>query len=1295
MIPRRNTLGKSAQRQLTFSNCFGAGRIPRDEWPDDALDRRAKEMLYRSLNVGTTVAFVGAGLSAGVGYPDWKQLVRLAIDEMRKNSPQGNGGGSGNAAIPTSEIDALNNFLEKPGAEATTKYMFVLGEVKRLYELLQLGSSFPVLISEAMANPNRNLCGPGALRGTYETHPFAALCGLPITRFVTTNYDCELELQLAQPVQHPVGENNVHRRGFGWTEGGYLVSAPGTGLTDGALIEPCSWALEAGHSFTQLKSDTDRLAEFVLASRRAKGEELIFHCHGRCDIPGSMILTEEDYQNWYLERVDREKLAFQHTIELLLGSNPILFLGYGFKDADLLRSLRMFSASEPQYKDSRQLFVAIPKFELIDPISLDMRARFSRYGAHVIPFEVTTTGGGAGPQPHDRTEGLVRFMNDLRKGWCEWQTAWIQKPCFREYLTPRSEEAILWHYGFWSGGNGNGDDNFDDGTIKADIEWLREQVATGPSSSPFAPCFVLLGGGGSGKSHRAVKLLRDYVENGKKEFEDWRGVFWSSYYADDWLTGIDATNEHLYGALNGGNKPTVEEWTTWPRLRKLAYVLKHSKAVLVFDGFERVLMPTGEADIGKTYNSQVRRFLEVIAAPRQGAAVILTSRLWPMELGNLKLARHEEEKRRNWSGGGRHIGNDVGSDSAGHHAPQGTPAASALSCTTTRTDALDPPKAHLLTVGPIRAANLGKQPHLQSLCSLLAGHAYALAIAGKALSNWNENDRGERIRELERRLQRAGPGERASRMIIAAIDEFDEDLKRKTPFARGFLERIALFMSPVDEACLEVCYGEALRWHYDMELPPNGRAEAEDNIGILCDNLVQRRLLFEIVSKDGGAKSWTMHPTVRGCVFHRLHHARSGELPNFTLAGFTTGVAAVDPGDERAGRIVTDLLIALINKACESQGPDAVGLARAAFSLFRSRFEATTAARWCRYDEYVRHSIRLLNLVKKLSGELLWSFADSRSCAGVASPEGILHAEELAWLYNDLGLALCCEGNMHDALAIWEQGYAINRVIEAGEVGGQFTVQSLLHLSHTYLERGRIDLAEQYLRETKQANSHQVNPDFAGRILGYSGLLNHLRGAVRLAEKDYDQSLRVLRKVGGNSRAESIFLQHYADLKIMLGQAKEAGYLLRQCRALAETGDHPDLVAYARNSVGHLHRVQGQPLEARREYTAALADSRRMGIRRLEADVLSELSHLALDQGDPESARLRAMESMRIANELGLGLRQCHGLVVLGRASLLAEQRDLGEAYLRVAHRLCRVRGYWLRAQEAETELRRLNIDPL
>jgi len=100
-----------------------------------------------------------------------------------------------------------------------------------------------------------------------------------------------------------------------------------------------------------------------------------------------------------------------------------------------------------------------------------------------------------------------------------------------------------------------------------------------------------------------------------------------------------------------------------------------------------------------------------------------------------------------------------------------------------------------------------------------------------------------------------------------------------------------------------------------------------------------------------------------------------------------------------------------------------------------------------------------------------------------------------------------------------------------------------------------------------------------------------------------------------------------------------------------------------------------------------------MGLRGLEADALSELSRLALDVGDTQTAVDRAIEALQIANDLCLGLRQTHGLVVLGQALVRSKNRRLGAAYLRHAKNRADAQGYWLRAREADEQLRELGED--
>jgi hypothetical protein len=94
-------------------------------------------------------------------------------------------------------------------------------------------------------------------------------------------------------------------------------------------------------------------------------------------------------------------------------------------------------------------------------------------------------------------------------------------------------------------------------------------------------------------------------------------------------------------------------------------------------------------------------------------------------------------------------------------------------------------------------------------------------------------------------------------------------------------------------------------------------------------------------------------------------------------------------------------------------------------------------------------------------------------------------------------------------------------------------------------------------------------------------------------------------------------------------------------------------------------------------------------MRRLEAEALTELSRLAYDLGDAQVARQRAMESLRIANDLVLGLRQTHDLVVLGLATIETGQRQLGVAYLMHAKKIAQRQQYLLRSNEAEEHIQK------
>ncbi|HVI72298.1 MAG TPA: hypothetical protein VM656_12545, partial [Pyrinomonadaceae bacterium] len=660
---------------------------------------------------------------------------------------------------------------------------------------------------------------------------------------------------------------------------------------------------------------------------------------------------------------------------------------------------------------------------------------------------------------------------------------------------------------------------------------------------------------------------------------------------------------------------------------------------LVFDGIERFLRPTANPDEGSAFDPNTTSFLAAMAHKDNHSTVVLTSRLWPEVF---KLPEFLESKIRRMP------------------VPR---------FTTCDIDKVPP------------FSWFEDREQISALCSLLDGHIYGLVLAARMITAAGKAGSQECLQRIRRALSYTPPLARTSKMIGESIAAIDEDWNG---LALKLLERLAVFMRPVTDATLTTCYESALQ---EINNPP-----PEGDMCRLVDALLSGSLLHRV---QGGTDhyAYTVHPTVRGYVYQRIHHASTDLIPNFTLPGFTAGTATVDPGSSPESAAVVIDIFNRLHEAAEAATKREDGLesarelSRAAFGVVRSRMEANTSPRWTTYDDYLRILIKIGNLAKTLSPRL-WDYAERHDIQAVENKVGPFYADELAWLYNEIGLTSYAEGTMLDAYAVWEQGYEINRVIDSFEEGGRYLFQSLCNLGAVYVHYGHLNTAELYLRQAEHINYYLKDEDHAGRITGYLGLVQHLRGDLQQADEKYAEALEKL-KLARNPRAESIFLRHRADLKIQQNDLDMAGRLVQTSRSLAEAERYPELIAYARLCLGHVYRKQKEYPKAQREYNAVYDEGRRIGMRRLQAEALTELSRLAMDLGDAQVARERAIESLRIANELVLGLRQTHDLVVLGLATIETGQADLGVAYLRHAKKIAERQEYRLRAYETEEHLQK------
>ena len=1022
-----------------------------------------------------------------------------------------------------------------------------------------------------------------------EHNPYRALLQLPIERFVTTNYDHEIEKALC-------ASGRVRWEAFSIPDRNGKIAPGGSRL-----------------SFTQRSENCDQLALFALAGVGAhisEAKNMVFHCHGRIDEPDTVIATELDYQRWYFAEEAEAAPAFVQTFDLLFTSNPILFVGFGLSDEDLLRPLRRISALTPERRQSRLLFALVP--ERSEGVDWDRHEQiFERYGLNVIPFVAPPTNDSA-------CWGRVLSLElaRLESERLAWQDEWLRKPMFRKVSVRTKPPQVYRHYCI----SAESHEVLGKHGVRRQLQEIKDKIYAG------ARVIGIVGPGGTGKSWHVMRLLEELsVES--NAFDGF--FFWSSYYADDSLTGLDRLLEYVDP---GGNR---EE----SRLARLRQILGEKRFLIVLDGVERLLRATEDPGTGRTNEPATRKILEIFLDHNTKATLVLTSRLWPRELD-----------------------------------PK-APEIEKYTLARLRTD-------DLMDVEPFSWLD---RATLSELCSLLDGHAYALVLAGRLIGRGTRPEVEGRYLNLRRALVSAHPDRRLGTVIDLALDALGQ---ATAELARPLLERLAVFMSPVTEQTVRLCCGLSTR-----EAARLGLAVPEEEE--VVSELLRGGVLFRVTAgpTEEDPPAFTVHPTVRTYLFEQADEVRKELLPNFTLAGFTSSRAAVHPGSPVAAAMIEELFGELYRQAVTERaaGRSVVAneLCRSAFGIVRSRMEANTVSRWTTYGAYIRFGLRLAKLAKALSPGC-WSFREWYDLPLIEDPGAPLYADEVAFVYNDIGLTLCSVGAMEETLAIWREGYEINKIIEGVAEVPFYSLQSQLHLGHTYLELGSLAAAEEYLEAATGTNRSVKDDDYEGRILGYRALISYYRGQFDEADSRFASALRKLKGAGGNPRAQSFFLNHRSKLAMTRGYFDRAEMYLGASKALAAGIHADDLLAYCRTVRGRLLCEQENFVEANSELHVALIDARRLGIRRLESEIMGGLCRVALRLGDTALARRRAMAGLGLANELRLGLRQTLCLFLLGVATVRAGQPALGAAYLRLAKKLGDAQQYWLRSAEVERYLREL-----
>jgi predicted ATPase len=173
-------------------------------------------------------------------------------------------------------------------------------------------------------------------------------------------------------------------------------------------------------------------------------------------------------------------------------------------------------------------------------------------------------------------------------------------------------------------------------------------------------------------------------------------------------------------------------------------------------------------------------------------------------------------------------------------------------------------------------------------------------------------------------------------------------------------------------------------------------------------------------------------------------------------------------------------------------------------------------------------------------------------------------------------------------------------------------------------------------------------------------------GRMKQARLHFDQALAIVRRRGDRSR-ECVILDSIGSLHRTQGdlEAARASHdeALAIARAVADRGTEGVVL----NNLGIVYREQGRLEEARSCYEAALAIHRETGNRHSEGIGLSNLGNLLRSLGRLEEARARHEAALKIHREIGNRRSEGHVLGSLGNLHFDLGQMDEARAKFEAA----------------------------
>jgi tetratricopeptide (TPR) repeat protein len=223
---------------------------------------------------------------------------------------------------------------------------------------------------------------------------------LKISRFLTTNYDFEIERYF---------QDAGYRR---FEHGDHGGQADGSPFPRGYMDLRSHRSDSLGGVFRDLTFRRETASDLVGFSVSDEGVDAsVFHLHGRASKEEDIVVTEADYMDLYLRR-DAMREMVDEGISIAFSGAPTLFLGLGMNEADLLRPLRQF-ISDRDREVGYTSIVLLPAEKDEAARAKTSTALYLRYGVHTIFYGGGQVTIGETPQDIDWLHKILTLVSEL------------------------------------------------------------------------------------------------------------------------------------------------------------------------------------------------------------------------------------------------------------------------------------------------------------------------------------------------------------------------------------------------------------------------------------------------------------------------------------------------------------------------------------------------------------------------------------------------------------------------------------------------------------------------------------------------------------------------------------------------------------------------------------------------------------------------------------------------------------------------------------------------------------------